>query len=183
MPDNYLNYSDGVLSVNNPLGAFNNGEKESDYQGRGSFPFLYMAIGPTATAAASTGFNTVYTNATAGGSATIWCSVSVTEPFMMSPLIFAHEQQNSQGFYGIQNLNFKMNINPLFPIWKQSRKLDNGASPPVLVPVPTVQIDSFPLSQLVFCYLTPHPENQFSAKNVVGFSLAQKSLNCLIKAN
>ena len=163
MPDNYLNYSDGLNAINNPLGAFNNSDKESDYHARGAYQLISInQTGYSATPA----FNTVYTGP--AGNVTLWVTVQVTEPFMLSPFIFAHEKQNSQGFYGIQNLNFKMNMNPNARIWRQA-PINNGYSTPSAIPIPTVQIDNYINSQLVFQYLTPHPEDLLPAQNVVGF--------------
>lgn len=163
MPDNYLNYADGVSGINNPLGAFNNAEKESDYQARGSFQLLGINQSDFND---GTPDNTVYTGS--GGSATLWVRVRVTEPFMMSPFIFAHEKSNNQGMYGIQNLNFRMNINSQARIWRQAQ-ITNEASTPTNIPIPTITIDSFVDSKLIFCYLTPHPEDLLPAKNVVSF--------------
>ena len=163
MPDNYLNYGDGINNINNALGAFNNAEKESDFQARGSFELLSI----NGTPGYVPGFNTIYSGG--GGTYTLYVSVALTEPFMMSPFIFAHEKQNDQGFYGVQNLNFKLNLNPNARIWRQAPITNLYTAAPVAIPAPTVQIDGFPLSQLVFCYLTPHPEDLLPAKNCVGF--------------
>lgn len=163
MPDNYLNYNDGLNGINNPLGSFNNAEKVSDYQARGSFQLL----GINQTGYSTTTNDTVYRGT--GGNVSLWVTARFVEPFMMSPFIFAHEKQNSQGFYGIQNLNFKMNMNPNARIWRQAQITNLYSPAPVNIPIPTVQIDDYLNSRLTFCYLTPHPEDLLPAKNVVGY--------------
>lgn len=56
---------------------------------------------------------TIATTAVPGGAAGITTetfTVTVTEPLLLSPFIFGHPKSNSQGFYGIQNMNFVLNI-------------------------------------------------------------------------
>lgn len=162
--DNYLNFADGVDAVNNPLGSYSNTEKSNDYHSRGAFPLLNIS---------TTGYgganNTVVTSL-ANGTATLYVTVKVTEPFMLSPFIFAHDKVNSQAVYGIQNLNIRMNLNPNAIIWNQSQGLTNGATPtPALVPVPSVQVDSFEDAKMTLVYLSAHPENAMPTRNVVSF--------------
>ena len=109
MPDNYFNYADGLSSVNNALGAYNNSEKMKDYHARGAHQLLSINTDQTY---ASNLINTIYTGAGGPGSVyDLYVKFKVTEPLMLSPFIFSHEKQNSQGFYGVQNMNFRMNIN------------------------------------------------------------------------
>ena len=162
MPDNYYNFNDAVNAVNNPLAGYNNGEKESDYHGRGAFPLINISLtaynGPT---------GSIYSGA--GGDQDLYISFRSVEPFMLSPFAFGHESVNSQGFYGIQNMNFRMNFNSTYPLW-DSAELNNGSSTHLTnIPEPTVQIDSFDDATLTFCYITPHPEDMLPAKNVVSF--------------
>lgn len=163
MPDNYLNYADGKNAQNNPLGSYNNAEKVSDYHARGS----YQLLGVNLTGYDTVANNTVYSGA--GGSQDVFVRFKTTEPFMMSPFIYSHDKVNSQGFYGIQNMNFKFNIDPHARIWRQSKGLNTNNADGDLVPTPTVQIDSFENSKLTFCFLTPHPEDMLPSKNVVSF--------------
>lgn len=162
MPDNYFFYNDGLNGINNVLGSYNNAEKESDYHARGA----YQLLGINQIGYSTLVNNTVYTGP--AGNVTLYVTVQVTEPFMLSPFIFAHEKQNSQGFYGVQNLNFRMNINPNSRIWRQAQ-ITNESTAVTAIPIPTVQIDDFPGAKLTFRYLTPHPEDLLPAKNCVGF--------------
>lgn len=163
MPDNYLNYSDGVNATNNVLGAYNNSEKVTDYHARGAFQLL----GINQTGFSTVANNTVYTGP--AGNVSLYVRARVSEPLMISPFIFGHEETNNQSFYGIQNLNFRMNINSQARIWRQARITNDWAAAPQPIPIPTITIEKFIGSKLTFCYLTPHPEDLMAAKNVVSF--------------
>jgi hypothetical protein len=40
----------------------------------------------------------------------VYVTYTVTEPLIMSPFVFGHPE-GKQGFYGIQTMNFQMNMN------------------------------------------------------------------------
>ncbi len=164
MPDNYLDFSDASNSTNNPLGSYNNSEKTHDYHARGALPLYNVR----------TSFNNGNTW-TAGsfynqpaGDALVELTFKVTEPFMCSPFIFAHEFVNAQGFYGVSNLNFRFNINPNAPIfnWASPQYSTIGAQE---IPTPTCKITNFANSKLTMVYLTPKPSMLLPYKNVVSF--------------
>lgn len=167
MPDNYLNYADGLDAINNVLGSYNNSEKESDYHARGAFTLVNISTDQVNKYAGA--YSTVYAGAALATPFYLYVTAQVNEPFMLSPFIFAHEKQNDQGFYGVQNLNFRMNINANARIWRQAPITNEFTAAPVPIPLPSVQIDAFPDATLTFCYLTPHPEDLLPAKNCVGF--------------
>ena len=164
MPDNYFKYADAEKTTNNPLGAYNNTDKSNDYHGRGSFKLNSVQVSVNGGAYVN---GSVY-NGPNQGTAKVKISVSVIEPFMMSPFIFSHDKVNSQAMYGVQNLNFKMNMNPSARIWRQA-VLKTDQDPAQLINVPTIQIDSYDDPYLVFCFMTPHPEDLLQAKNVVSY--------------
>lgn len=166
MPDNYLNYSDGQGAINNPLGAYNNSVSSNDYHPRGAFvlqDFNTTGFGNGVLQAIPS------TNIATTG-ITLYVSVQVTEPLMLSPFLFQKVHSNQQGFYGIQNMNFRMNTNPNYPLlrWFNS----TSASP--YTQVPTVSIIGFKDPQLRFKYLTTKPEDQFPARNSVGYYSMEK---------
>lgn len=166
MPDNYLNYADAVNQNNNPLGSYGNSEKANDYHGRGSY--VLLGIQP---ASYGSSFYTVYTGTGgANNPYALYVTMKTTEPLMLSPFTFSHDRVNSQGIFGIQNMSFRMNINPNARIWRQNPALTTShPDTPRAIPVPTVQIDEFRDAKLTFFYLTPHPEDLFPSKNVVSF--------------
>lgn len=153
MPDNFLNYTDCVGSVCNPLGAYNNAVSSNGYHPRGAFQLVDLNL---------TGYGNGidYLGHATSTTQTVYVSVQLTEPLMLSPFIFAHLRQNSQGFYGVQNLNFRLLLNPNARLWRTAQAYN----------APVVTIDALQNCKFTFCYLTPHPDGAFmSAKNTVGW--------------
>jgi hypothetical protein len=166
MPDNYLNYSDALNAINNPLGAYNNSVSSNDFHPRGSF--VLKAFNTTGYA---DGLNQTISSATmATTGLKLYVSVKVTEPLMLSPFLFQKLHSNQQGFYGIQNMNIRMNTNPNYPLLRWA-----GAS--TYTQVPTVSLDAengYQGAELRLKYLTTKPEDQFPARNSVGYYSMEK---------
>lgn len=159
MPDNYLHYSDALGAVNNPLGAYNNSVSSNDFHPRGAFPLIDFN---------STGFgNGVFSwiTRTANTALTVYITVDLTEPIMLSPFLFGHSKSDRQGIYGIQNFNLRINTDPNYPLFRCS--VNSTTYAPALVP--TVTTLTFERPQLRLKYLTPKPEDQFPARNCVGY--------------
>ena len=91
---------------------------------------------------------------------TVYATYKVTEPIMMSPFVFGHPE-GKQGFYGIQTMNFQMNI--------QSNA--NRAWRSVRFPGfdKTATVQGFGESTLIFTFLTPHASDMLEPRNVVPY--------------
>ena len=89
----------------------------------------------------------------------VYAQFEVTEPLLLSPFVFG-SGFGKQGFYGIQTMNFNMNINSnAARAWRSA--VFNGTK--------AVEVDSFSDSQLVFQFLTPHASDMLDPRNVVPF--------------
>ena len=77
----------------------------------------------------------------------------------MSPFIFG-SGYGKQGFYGVQTMNFNMNINPnAGQAWRSA--VFNGTK--------TVEVEKSSDTQLLFQFLMPHASDMLGPRNVVPF--------------
>lgn len=156
-PDNYKSYADGVNAVNNPLGGYNN-VADSGLLPRGAFPVVIsdrLTLGglPDPTYPQPIGDGTVKI---------AYISISCAEPLLLSPFLFGGEQENSQGFYGIQSLNITCNVANADRVFRSARTgiYTVGANA-------GVSIESFKSSKLTFTFKTPHSNLLLPSRNVV----------------
>ena len=85
----------------------------------------------------------------------------MTQPLLLSPFIFGSGHAK-QGFYGIQTMNFQMNMtSDANRAWRCACLTPNYTK--------TVTIDSFSNSTLLFQFLTPHASDILESRNVVPF--------------
>ena len=92
---------------------------------------------------------------------TVYAQFEVTEPLLLSPFVFG-SGFGKQGFYGIQTMNFNMNINSnANRAWRSAVFAGAGAK--------TVEVERFSNSQLLFQFLTPHASDMLDPRNVVPF--------------
>jgi len=82
----------------------------------------------------------------------------------MSPFVFG-SGYGKQGFYGVQTMNFQMNIAPNANRAWRSAAWDNTSG----VSKKSVSIHSFTESRLLFQFLTPHASDMLDPRNVVPF--------------
>jgi hypothetical protein len=152
--DTYADYSQAVGAHNNPLGAWTNTDNNNDFSARGSW--LLEKVGSTLNMSGDIDNFTIET----GDGATAkeaFVQFKVVEPLLLSPFIFAKPMSNSQGFYGIQNMNFTFNIGSGDRVWRSAD------------PNKVVSFVSFKDSRLIFNFLTPHPSDLLPARNVVPY--------------
>ena len=84
------------------------------------------------------------------GDSTVFVQFRVTEPLLLSPFTFG-SQSGKQGFYGIQTMNFQMNLlSNANRAWRCVRL--PGVAGDL---IKNVTIDSFQESKLIFQFLTP----------------------------
>ena len=97
---------------------------------------------------------------------TIYVTFKVTEPLIISPFVFG-APEGKQGFYGIQTMNFQMNIAPTANrAWRCANTVANKSAAAL---IKTATVDSFTDSQLIFTFLTPHASDLLEPRNVVPF--------------
>ena len=166
MNDNYQNYADGVGSINNPLGSFRN--QVQDDAPRASIDIVSLAQVVKAQ----------------GQPTTATLRIKVREPLLISPFVWNDPDYNGQGFYGIQNLNFVMNLQTNAQTQRVLRCAEAWARNIQTV----VDFGNASNSKLIFNFLTPKPSDLLSARNVVpyidlpryfvgNFTLANTALN------
>jgi hypothetical protein len=89
----------------------------------------------------------------------VYAVFEVTEPLLLSPFVFG-SGFGKQGFYGIQTMNFQMNIAPTANrAWRSA----------VYTGSKSVSVVEFNDSQLLFQFLTPHASDMLDPRNVVPF--------------
>jgi hypothetical protein len=92
--DSMLQYSSSIYSASNPLAGVQSQTLDTDLVGRSS---IYLK----------------YRNASYDGTSHVCTEVftfHISEPLLLSPFIYSDPQSNSQGFYGIQNMNIVLNM-------------------------------------------------------------------------
>jgi hypothetical protein len=177
--DSYLSYSDGLAGAANPLG--------------GGFPTLDTDLSPRGSIAL-----TNYARAVNGVITTETFTFHISEPLLLSPFIYCNPKSNSQGFYGIQNMNFVLNIGDASRVFRGLNGVDGAdalatnysagtkyASPAGVVSVGTAGSSlpfitsvslgtnnsgsAFGNTTLLFTFLTPHPSDLMPARNIVPY--------------
>lgn len=94
--DSLLNYSDQVLGASPSLGSAE--ILDTDYVGRGTVMLKDYSLVNTPAAGLVPAFTTeTFT----------W---HISEALMLSPFIYSNPKSNGQAFYGVQNMNFVLNI-------------------------------------------------------------------------
>lgn len=174
MLDSYANYQDilgaGVGAYareasNNPLAGF-----EKAYLGdvlpRGCY---IESITGNTVGTYLPGVGPVYDNPVAGDLRTVKITVVSTEPLMIPPFTWGDEENQSQGIYGISNIQFTANCDPTGARgfrFANNNELTEGVLAKVnkkVVGVEYVDNGTF----LEVRYYTPHPSDLLSEVNVV----------------
>jgi len=133
--------------IMNPINGFNL-STDPNYVGNGSFVLDSLVDVP----------------ATATTPAVTTITATFTEPILMSPWIWGQPESNNQGIYGIQNLNFtlQMKANPSDAVRCGSEQISNMTA--------SFPANAFTNSQLLFKFYTPHPSSLMPSRNVVPYS-------------
>jgi uncharacterized membrane protein YgcG len=154
--DQYWNYSDALLASNNPNGAWNNVSNDPSYQPRGAFKLESIAG------------NSV---GVIGDTKNVDIVVEVTEPLMLSPLIWCDPQSNNQGFYGIQVLNLVFNIGSTNRLFRSSNpNATAGLTVSLGFPAGVSNGNAFLDTRLLIQYYTRQPSDLVPARNVVPYA-------------
>ena len=148
--DTYFSYADGVGAMNNSLGAWGN-VSDNDLVPRGAWKLDYVGTNSNTTDPGPLPVST-------GAAQTVYVKFTVAEPLMISPLIFAAPQSNSQGMYGVQNMNFTFSMGDASRVWRTSN--------PASVHPKSVSVLSYSNTQLLFNFITPHASDLLPSRNV-----------------
>ena len=98
----------------------------------------------------------------------VFAVFEVTEPLMMSPFIFG-SGMGKQGFYGIQTMNFQMNMAASANRAWRCAILGQEGVLAANVYKKEITIEKFVDSTLLFQFLTPHPSDLLEPRNVVPY--------------
>jgi uncharacterized membrane protein YgcG len=154
--DQYWNYDDALLASNNPNGAWNNVDNDPSYQPRGAFKLESVAG------------NSV---GAIGDTKNVDIVVEVTEPLMLSPLIWCDPQSNNQGFYGIQVLNLVFNIGSTNRLFRSANpNATAGLTVTLGFPAGVSNGNAFLDTRLLIQYYTRQPSDLVPARNVVPYA-------------
>ena len=160
-------YSGNVIPTNNnPAAGYNGTSMDNDLLPRGAFPLDSLACTLVEGGAS-------YNYLPAGTARTVTVRITVTEPVLLSPFTYAGD--DSQGFYGIQNLSAIINLdqsaNTAIRFGAGSGNLvgrfGTGVGNAIVMPV--VQFTGAYVPQLLFQLLTPHASDLLPARNIVPY--------------
>lgn len=162
MPDNLLNYSDGILTNNNVLSSFSTQGFDKDLVPRGSFPLTAVCTQYESDGITEVSNSPVIT--TTGNIVKVVITGTFVEPLFLSPWIFGNPEQNAAGIVGLNTLNFVMNLN-------SGNRVFRTASPyNVDIALGTSsQTNPFSDTFLLFNFLTPQPTDLIPSRNVLPF--------------
>jgi hypothetical protein len=154
--DQYWSYADALLASNNPNGAWNNVSNDPSYQPRGAFKLESVAGN---------------SEGVIGDTKNVDIVVEVTEPLMLSPLIWCDPQSNNQGFYGIQVLNMVFNIGSTNRLFRSSNpNATAGLTTTLGFPAGVSNGNAFLDTRLLIQYYTRQPSDLVPARNVVPYA-------------
>jgi hypothetical protein len=145
-PCTFVSYPNNVLAydMNRPAGAV------ITHKPRGNFKILGIWAG-----------NADGGTVPAIDSTEVYVQFEVTEPLLLSPFIFG-SGEGKQGFYGIQTMNFQMNmLSNAQRAWRCVRFGSDFTR--------NVVVERFEDSTLQFQFLTPHASEMLDARNVVPY--------------
>ena len=178
--DTWLNYPDGVLSTSNPLGGYENTDYAMSKIGRGCLPVTIQGINGqpihTFIANGNAGSNNNFVKAQ-GSTNNVWTFqlvFRVVEPLLLSPWIFGNPKHNSQGIYGLQNLNFQFNVGSTNRVFSSamaatSYVVGGNTVYPLQYQISLPSTNAFQNTVLYTTYLTPQPSQLLKSRNVVPY--------------
>ena len=145
------NYSDGMGSNNNVLGAFSNANLDNDFYPRGAFVLDYIGMnGDYATSSPLV--------ASTGAAQTVYIKFTTSEHLMMSPFLFGDVTEKA-GLYGIRTFAMNMTLAP------SNQRFWRSANPWAV----TSQVTGVALSQIFLEYISPHTTDLIAPKNCIPY--------------
>jgi len=178
--DTWLNYTDGVNSTSNPLSGYQDTDYAMSKIGRGCLPVTIQGINGqpihtfTANGNALNNDSFVKNQGTTNNVWTFQLVFRVVEPLLLSPWIFGNPKHNSQGIYGLQNLNFQFNVGSTNRVFSSAMAATSYVVGGVTVYPLQYQIslpstNAFQNTVLYTTYLTPQPSQLLKSRNVVPY--------------
>jgi len=158
----YLNYSDGLLTNNNPLASYTVGGYDQVIP-RGAFPLNSIVVVHTPTVG-PVDASLVSTNV--GDTWKITITATFTEPLFLSPFTWGNPETNAQGFLGINNMAITANINT------SCSRMFRTANPYItnIQLGSPAQSNGFSSAQMLFKFLSTQPSDLVQARNVVPYT-------------
>lgn len=149
--DTVADYSQIAGSNQNPFASFKNASYDNDLLPRGAYPVSIV--------------NTTGTNYNEAGAATvIEFRITVTEPILVSPFIFA-DIQGEAGIYGVSQMQLTFNITGDLG---NVVRFGGDIAARYAVP-PTVTLIGIENPSLRVCFITPHASSLLPSRNIVPF--------------
>jgi hypothetical protein len=158
MTDVYHSYADASGTNNDPLASYANVGYDSAFRPNGSWELLQW--GTNSTMSNNAGDPNTDPQVVGTGSATreFYCKFHTDEPLLfLSPFTYATES-NTQGIYGIQNMNFQFQLQGANRVWRTSSSFAK-----------TISLQSVSTSYLDFIFINGHPSDLLPSKNVVPY--------------
>lgn len=151
MPDKSFNYEDLIGTPLNPLGNYGQ-HVDNSCQPRGGFPFTIVA-----------GSNVAVVPSLAGTPATAVVDFYVSEDVMMSPFFFGKSDENSQGFYNVNAMDFTFNMlaNAGFRMWSHCNLAATSGAIRVESIINSIQVEFNNFSAPAFSYSQNQPTLSF----------------------
>jgi hypothetical protein len=157
MPDNYFEYtSASVQGANNcPLASYTNAGYDNSFQPNGAWQPVATAL---TLAGLVDGQFVAAPDGETGVSKDFFIKYHSDEPLLfLSPFTYATES-NTQGIYGIQNMNFQFQFGNIQRVWRSGSPFAK-----------TVSLASVSDSYLNFVFINGHPSDLLPSKNVVPY--------------
>lgn len=163
--DNYMNYEDGVNYSNSMLASYGDSHGLNEPNGAWKLDDLRMSTdGVTFTA-----YNSLSTTA----QKSVYFAITVTEPLVLSPFVFADTGSAVGGMHQIQTLNFVFNV--ASNVNRSIRQAYNSASPLITFSLastsnsPITSQSAFTNTALLIEYITQPKDVILPSKNITPF--------------
>lgn len=178
--DNYLNYFDGLGTINTPLGSYSS-QTGHEYTPNGAYPFFEFT--DQAGAPLVGGGN--YPNPAGGGNVnylngvpvsdgvttayTLYFRVRSTEKLTLSPFVFADKYEWDTGLFGINNISLVMNLKSPSRIIRNAPTTAATANTGALTGIAFNTSTPFANSRVNVQFLTPSLSIDLPPKSVVPY--------------
>lgn len=166
MLDNFGVYDQVTSGFNaNPLAGIGN-ENYDMLKPRGSFNLDYLSWASPANITSANAFQSYNPSAYPSGypqstAVTLYGQVTLCEPLLLSPWLLGNNHLNAQGYFGVENLSFTMN---LVSSGNRFWRTDNTNASPAGI---TCTIKNYLNCSIDLIFLTPKPSLLLSSKNTV----------------
>lgn len=173
-------YSRAVHTITNVL-AGGQSVSHDGLPSRGSFQLNYLTS--TLPVADSTKWTTDDQYLAGAKTLNLYFGVTVVEPLLLSPFLFARYVKHGQGFFGINNMSFQMQMGPgsnvmrcyMVPATQQATQTAPVYGNSSILSV-SCSILSYDTVSLLITYLTPHPSDSAEKNGVAGITPSSRNI-------